>query len=70
MTKEDMNDLMNMKAKDKPEKKMIPALDIKSLETVDALTFSIILHDDCLLNCYDILDMKQTKKGNRTSSMI
>ena len=41
---------------DVPEKKMIPALDIKSLETVDALTFSIILHDDCLLNVYDIVD--------------
>lgn len=36
------------------EKKLIPALDIKSFETVDCLTFSIILHDDCLLNCYDV----------------
>ena len=37
------------------EKKLIPALDIKSFETVDSLTFSIILHDDCLLNCYDVV---------------
>ena len=37
-----------------PEKKRIPVLDIKSFETVDSLTFSIILHDDCLLNCYDV----------------
>ena len=38
------------------EKKMIPVLDIKQLETLDNLTFSIILHDDCLLNCYDVID--------------
>ena len=55
------------------EKKLIPALDIKSLETVDALTFSIILHDECLLNCYDVAEpsqSQQNKKNNRTSSLI
>lgn len=56
-----------------PEKKLIPVLDIKYLETVDSLTFSIILHDDCLLNCYDVADQssdQQTKRNNRTSSLI
>ena len=55
------------------EKKLIPALDIKSLETVDALTFSIILHDECLLNCYDVAEpspSQQNKRNNRTSSLI
>ena len=55
------------------EKKLIPALDIKSLETVDALTFSIILHDECLLNCYDVAEPSQSnqnKRNNRTSSLI
>lgn len=35
------------------ERKLIPALDIKALESVDSLTFSIILHDECLINNYD-----------------
>ena len=55
------------------EKKLIPALDIKSLETVDSLTFSIILHDECLLNCYDVAQppsSQQNKRNNRTSSLI
>lgn len=42
--------------KNNQEKKLIPALDIKSIESVDSLTFSIILHDECLLNCYDIAE--------------
>ena len=41
------------------EKKLIPALDIKCLDTVDSLTFSVILHDECLLNCYDITDANE-----------
>lgn len=58
-------------AKGVVEKKLIPALDIKTLETVDSLTFSIILHDDCLLNCYDVIDQaQQNKRNNRTSSLI
>ena len=35
------------------EHKIIPVLDIKSIESVDSLTFSIILHDECLLNNYN-----------------
>ena len=35
------------------ENKVIPVLDIKSIESVDSLTFSIILHDECLLNNYN-----------------
>ena len=68
---DEISDLMTSKSKPPPEKKLIPALDIKSVETVDALTFSIILHDDCLLNCYDIVDpAKAPKKNYRTSSLI
>lgn len=67
---DDIGDLLSTKPKILAEKKLIPALDIKSIETVDALTFTIILHDDCLLNCYDIVEPSKTKKNNRTSSLI
>ena len=52
------------------EKKMIPALDIKNLESLDSLTFSIILHDECLLNSYDETITKPSainKTKNRAS---
>ena len=50
----DPMDLLSPKSKPQSyENKMIPALDIKSLESVDSLTFSIILYDECLLNNYD-----------------
>lgn len=41
----------------KLEKKMIPALDIKTVESVDNLSFAIVLHDDCNLNCYDVSEI-------------
>ena len=54
-----------------PEKKLIPVLDVKSVDSVDNLTFSIILHDECQLSCYDVIDPSaQNKKNNRTSSLI
>ena len=50
---------------------MIPVLDVKQVETLDNLTFSIILHDDCLMNCYDVIDPStQNKRNNRTSSLM
>ena len=55
------------------EKKLIPALDIKTLESVDSLTFSIILHDECLLNNYDEQLAKPStinKTKNRASSIL
>lgn len=59
------------KGPEKTEKKLIPALDIKSMESVDSLTFSIILHEECLLNCYDVLPSTPSRKqSNRTSSLI
>ena len=69
--KEDSGELFKSKPKAAgAEKKMIPALDIKSLETVDALTFSIILHDDCLLNCYDVVEQEKSTKAKRTTSLF
>lgn len=70
---ENMMDLLS--PKNKPanpgyEKKMIPALDIKNLESLDSLTFSIILHDECLLNSYDETITKPSainKTKNRAS---
>ena len=41
---DDKIDLLAAKDKLIAEKKMIPALDIKSIETMDSLTFAIILH--------------------------
>ena len=38
------------------EKKLIPILDVKILESLDNLTFSIVLHDECQLNSYDVAD--------------
>ena len=55
------------------EKKLIPALDIKTLESVDSLTFSIILHDECLLNNYDEQLTKPStvnKTKNRASQIL
>ena len=54
------------------EKKLIPVLDVKLLESVDSLTFAIILHDECQLSCYDVIDQSaaQNKRNNRTSSLI
>ena len=53
------------------EQKLIPVLDIKAVESVDSLTFSIILYDECQLNSYDIGESAQAnKKSNRTSSLI
>jgi len=49
------------------EKKMIPVLDIKVIESLDNLTFSIVLHDECQMNSYDVAD---TTKPMRTSSLM
>jgi len=67
-----MAGLLSPKAGGQPDEewKLIPALDIKVLESVDSLTFSIILHDDCLLNDYNEETVKPNKKKNRTSSII
>lgn len=38
---------------------------------MDSLTFSVILHEECLLNDYNIVTpAQQQKKANRTSSLI
>ena len=52
------------------EKKLIPALDIKVLESVDSLTFSIILHDECLLTNYDVFENKSDLKMRKASQML
>ena len=50
---------------------MVPILDIKAVESADGLTFSVILYDECLLNCYDVAEPgAQNKKNNRASSLI
>ena len=56
-------DAIQGRTKSLREKKLIPALDIKQLEAVDAVSFSIVLHEECLLNCYDVVD--QTSDTNR-----
>ena len=72
-----MQDLLSPKNKSSGgvgyEKKLIPALDIKTLESVDSLTFSIILHDECLLNNYDEQLTKPStvnKTKNRASQIL
>ena len=54
---------------------MIPVLDIKTLESVDSLTFSIILYDECLLNNYNEQQVQEkqnitNKAKNRASMML
>lgn len=48
---------------------MIPVLDIKVIESMDNLTFSIVLHDECQMNSYDVGDESGKKQG-RTTSLI
>ena len=60
----------------KREKKIIPALHIESFESVDSLTFSVILREECLTNNYNVADPyqaaieEQSKKNNRTSAFM
>ena len=43
------------------EKKMIPVLDIKVIDSMDNLTFSIVLHDECQMNSYDVAEQSVVK---------
>lgn len=38
------------------EKKLVPILDVMCLDTTDNLSFTIVLHDDCQMNVYDVAD--------------
>ena len=39
------------------------------LDTVDNLTFTIVLHDDCQLNCYDVAEAPKPQ-NQRSNSMF
>jgi len=52
------------------EKKLIPILDVKLLESLDNLTFSIVLHDECQLNSYDVAEAGGQGANKRSSSLI
>lgn len=45
---------------------MIPILDIKVIESMDNLTFSIVLHDECQMNSYDVGDDGGKKQARTT----
>ena len=50
------------------EKKLIPILDVMCIDTTDNLTFTIVLHDDCQMNSYDVAEAKP--QNNRSNSLI